>query len=88
MTDKTRAFILVDSTGSRLERIVTRIATNTVCAAVVFVPGLLADSAAMQWAGFVFYAAMALGTLVVFVSDHKTADEIRAELDKIEAGKR
>jgi hypothetical protein len=88
MTDKTKAFILVDSTGSRLERIAAKIATNTVCAAIVFAPGLLADSAAMQRAGFVFYAALSLGSLVIIVGDHKTADEIRAELDKIEAGEK
>lgn len=60
---------------------------NLILSACVFGPGLLADSAAMQWAGFVLYAALSFAVLVYAIHNHKlmTLTEAQAKLDKIKA---
>lgn len=61
-----------------------RFLTGGAFVAVIFGPGLLADSAAMQWAGFVFLIAMLL--LLPFSADYKsmTISEARKRLDELE----
>lgn len=53
--------------------------------AVLFGPGLLADSPAMQWAGFFLLIVYLFLTFLVFVADTLTIEEARAKLDELEA---
>lgn len=51
--------------------------------AILFIPGLLANSAAMQWAAFVVLLFMMLLLSVVLMADTMTLDEAQDELNRL-----
>jgi uncharacterized membrane protein len=51
----------------------------------VFGPGILADSAAMQWAGFAIMILFGFGAVAKYAGKKMTVSEARVLLDKIEA---
>lgn len=53
--------------------------------AALFGPGVLADSAAMQWAGFVVLLVMIFLMMVAWNAKKMTIEEAREELNKLEA---
>lgn len=67
----------------RLAKVVFSIAT--ICA-VFFGPGVLLDSAALQWTAAVVFWILVILALVAFHSSDLTIDEARAKLDEIEKG--
>lgn len=56
---------------------------SAVFAAVLFGPGLVADSAAMQWAGFAVMLTYCFVALVAASAEGMTIDEARKKLDEM-----
>lgn len=54
--------------------------------AILFGPGLIADSAAMQWAGFVMFITLIAIAATIWDDERMTIKEARRKLDKMEAG--
>lgn len=84
MTEEKIAIIIRDARGSAGAKVKGIFAAVGI-AAVFFGPGILADSAAMQWAGFVLLIAL-IG-VVIMAWDHPrlTIAEARKKLDELEA---
>lgn len=57
----------------------------TAFAAILFGPGLLADSAAMQWSGFLILIAGFFAEMIKSTREKLTIDEARKRLDELEA---
>ncbi|MEQ8292510.1 MAG: hypothetical protein RIA08_09910 [Roseovarius sp.] len=51
---------------------------------ILFGPGILADSTAMQWAGFALFLVLALFCLDAWNDSFLTPDKARQKIDEIE----
>ncbi len=51
----------------------------------LFWPGILAGSAAMQWAGFILFLLFTVICIARWLDEFKTPEEARKLIDKIEA---
>lgn len=75
---------IVDARQSKKPSIPLVIWRAVATAAILFGPGLLANSAAMQWAGFVVLLCFLLLVLIGYNNERLTISEARKRLDKLE----
>lgn len=86
MAEKTSHTIrIVDARQSKQPNIFRMLVAWIVLPGALFWPGLVAGSAAMQWAGFVFFLILTVVFVGRFVDEFKTPDEARKLIDEIEA---
>lgn len=73
-------------TGQKIP-LLHRVMTPIILIAVLFGPGLVFDSSAMQWAGFIILIFFAFGVMVNMVEARKemSLDEAEARLREIRA---
>lgn len=76
---------IVDLRQSRGKGTIWSLCVTATLFLTLFVPGLLADSAAMQWAGFLVLLVSLFLMMLGFNAKKMTIDQARAELDKLEA---
>ena len=75
---------IVDQRQSRKPNYFKAMSTPVVLFAMLFGPGLLAGSTAMQWAGFVVLLAMLFVTLISIIGDSMTIEEAREKLQELD----
>ena len=76
--------IHIESTDRKRQPFWLSVAKSAVFAAVLFGPGLVAGSAAMQWAGFAVMLTYCFVALVAASAEAMTIDEARKKLDEME----
>lgn len=88
MSDPQRhTFRIIDNTTSRREPSLWRQTVLVVLmSGIFFGPGILADSAAMQWAGFVLFIIMVLICALAWTDEYLTPKQAREKIDAIEKG--
>lgn len=78
---------IVDARQAKRPHLAVRMFHAAFLVAILFGPGLAADSAAMQWAGFVLLILLLAGMAAAQASKRSprlTIAEARAHLDKLE----
>ena len=80
----THQIVIVDQRQSRTGGELVKLVRAVALFAVLFVPGILADSAAMQWAGFVILLTFCLMALASYASPKMTIPEARQKLRDLE----
>jgi hypothetical protein len=84
MTEKRHTIRIVDNRTSKRRAFWKQIALITALPLSVFVPGLLADSAAMQWTGFGLFIVCGGMALDVINDQYLDISEARKRLDELE----
>ena len=74
---------IVDARQSKQPNIFRMLAAWIILPGMLFWPGLLVDSAPMQWAGFVLFVLMTLVFLGRYGDEFKTAEEARDIIERI-----
>jgi uncharacterized membrane protein len=82
MTDK-KTIRIIDHRKNMVAKRVAGLVYAALIASVLFGPGLLVGSAAMQWAGFVILMVLICGVIAAADHDRMTVDEAINKLQKM-----
>ncbi|MDD7908530.1 hypothetical protein PUV47_01265 [Pseudovibrio exalbescens] len=76
---------IIDDAQSRKPSLFRQFAVIAFFVAILFGPGLLANSAAMQWAGFIVCLILVSAAMKIRAGDRMTLHEARRKLEELEA---